>query len=183
MSDDGITAIPPSEEEEVHNLSDTWVFWYLIPNRSGQVNDWKEYLHPLHSFSASEDFLRLLNSVEHPAKLLRGCRYYIFRSAVKPLWEHPAAVGGHFVWVEIQKDSEKSNEIERKWIEIVQEICEDEYPEKEKILGVEFNSRPASWKISIWVAANCNELEQIKAKMETDFDLSVEVKISEIKPD
>ncbi|OHT06901.1 Eukaryotic initiation factor 4E family protein [Tritrichomonas foetus] len=184
MQSEEITAIPPAEEEdEIHNLSDTWVFWYLIPNRSGQVNDWNEYLHPLHSFSTAEDFIRLLNSIEHPKKLLRGCRYYVFRSNSKPLWEHPAAVGGHFVSVEIAKDPERDSDIERKWIELVQSISEDEYPGGQTILGIEYNSRPTSWKISIWTSAECDCVDQIKTRVETDFDLNYEVTISEISPD
>ncbi len=53
-----IVDVPPSGHETI-SLPTKWVFWYLIPNRTGQNWIWSEYLHPLHSFQSIDDFWRI----------------------------------------------------------------------------------------------------------------------------
>lgn len=175
-----IVPIPPAEGQEGdYNPSGSWVFWYLIPNRSGNVSDWSVYLHPLHSFDTTEDFLRLLNSVEHPSKLMRGCRYYIFRSFSKPLWEDETVLNGHIVSVEIEKDQIQPNDAASKWIDLVQDVLEDTSALNLSILGVEFYSKPFSWKLNLWVSRSFENLEEIRNKMELITGISP-ARISEI---
>lgn len=175
-----IVPIPPPEDHEGdYNPSGSWVFWYLIPNRSGNASEWSVHLHPLHSFDSIEDFLRLLNSVEHPSKLMRGCRYYVFRSFAKPLWEDETVSNGHIVSVEIEKDQIQPNEIATKWIDLVQDVLEDNSALNLSILGVEYYSKPFSWKINIWVSRTFENLEEVRTKMETITGINP-ARISEI---
>lgn len=166
--------IPVPQEDgaiPVHFLTSPWVFWYLIPNRSGaspstDSDDWTQFLHPLHSFQTIEDFGRILNSVEHPSKLLKGCRYYVARRAMKPVWEDPSMNGGHFVTSELDKEPDRSQEMETKWIDIILDIFEGKFPFKEEIMAIEYTSRPTSWRITIWAGSRCDDVNKIANKMQ-----------------
>ena len=167
MSFDPITPIPPPEgDEEFYHTNGFWIFWYLIPNRSGNISDWSVYLHPLHSFDTTNDFLRLLNSIEHPSKLLKGCRFYIFRSFSKPLWEDKTVSNGHIISVEIDKNNISANDITSKWIDVVSDLIDDTTAENLTVLGAEYHSKPDSWKIALWVSQACEDLEIIRSRME-----------------
>ena len=183
-ADEPVVPVPQdSDEFPVHFLANKWVFWYLIPNRSGTApsgltEGWNQYLHPLHSFQTIEDFGRILNSVEPPAKLLKWCRYYVAREEVKPIWEDPAMQSGHFLTAEVDKEPDRSQEIEAKWIDIVLAAIGDDFPCSDAIMAVEYVSRPNTWRISIWVGSACDDdgVNEIAQKMETLLvDLKVEV--------
>lgn len=160
-----VVPVPINDTPDQHELEHVWVFWYLIPNRSGQTNNWGEYLHPLHSFQTIEGFRRILNSIEHPGKLLKGCRYYIFRDKIKPLWEDPGLNGGKQVSLEIEKTNDNGQEIEDKWIDIVEMALKEQFGDNHTIVGIELNSRVSTWKMALWVSSNCNFLNQIQDKM------------------
>jgi translation initiation factor 4E len=164
-----------SDAASVKRLPSEWVFWYFIPNRSGSVHtdpaeDWSSYLHPLHSFDTIEDFGRILNSVEHPARLLKGCRYYVFRKDIRPLWEDPAMTGGSIVFAEVDKEPDRSREMEEKWIEIVLEALGSDAPHANSVLGVEYSSKPSSWRIALWVRAQSLHLVEIQGLLAGHFD-------------
>jgi translation initiation factor 4E len=170
-SGEEITPVPvESDSAELHFLSEEWVFWYLIPNRTGLASggpdaDWNSYLHPVHAFQTVEDFGRIINSLEHPGKLLKGCRYYVFRRAVRPLWEDPAAAGGQMVFIEVNKEPDRGEELESIWVSVVLALTAGEFPENDSILGVEYSSRPSSFRIALWVSAHSVDLSAIQADM------------------
>jgi translation initiation factor 4E len=166
-----ITLVPvESEAGDMHFLGEEWVFWYLIPNRTGLASagpdaDWNSYLHPLHAFQTVEDFGRILNSVEHPGKLLKGCRYYVFRRGVKPVWEHPAAAGGQMVFFDLNKEPDRGQEMEALWIDVVLGLIAGDFPQTDSILGVEYSSKPTSFRIAMWISARSADLTAIREEM------------------
>ncbi|OHT15904.1 Eukaryotic initiation factor 4E family protein [Tritrichomonas foetus] len=184
MIEEPIMFIPPQNDKEIDTIprAGAWIFWYLIPNRSGNVLEWKVHLHPLHSFDSIEDFLRLINSIEHPSKLMKGCRFYVFRSFSKPLWEHETVSNGHIISIEIEKDQIQADSIAEKWIDLVQQVLEDTSAENLSILGVEYYSKPHTWKISLWISRSCENLEDVRGKMETMMNIGT-ARISEVIQD
>jgi translation initiation factor 4E len=171
-----------SGSSSTHRLACEWVFWYFIPNRRGTVytdpaEDWSCYLHPLHSFSAVEDFGRIVNSVERPAKLLKGCRYYVFRNGIRPLWEDPAMAGGSIVSAEVDKESDGGQELEGKWIEVVLEALGSEAAHASSVLGVEYSSGPTAWTIALWVRGPSPHLGAIQAMLARHFDGGLAVRV------
>jgi translation initiation factor 4E len=163
-----IVPVPPDPAaSDANSLACEWVFWYVIPNRSGTLRrdpaeSWSQFLHPLHSFQTVEDFGRIMNSVEHPAKLLRGCRYYVFRAGVRPLWEEPAARGGHLVIADVPKEPDRSQELELKWIDLVLVTIEEDFPGVDRILGIEYHAREDGWRITVWVGPDSPNLDIIQ---------------------
>jgi translation initiation factor 4E len=174
-----------SDSTGTNPLTSRWVFWYFIPNRTGTVHsdptdDWSTYLHPLHSFEAVEDFGRIINSVEHPSKLLKGCRYYVFRKDIRPLWEDPAVLGGSIIFVEAEKEPDRSQELESKWIEIVLEVLGSTWLQANSVLGIEYSSQPSTWRIGVWVGAGCPYISDLQGNLTDHFARGVSVHVQPI---
>ena len=94
-----------------HELQSSWTFYYLIPDKFGtRSKNWKDFLKQLHSFNTFEDFWGIINSIEEPSRLQKGCRYYIFRMKkgqnqkelvpIQPLWEDVNNTGGYEISVQ-----------------------------------------------------------------------------------
>jgi len=127
-----------------------WSLWYLIPDRFTNKNaDWKEFLHSIHDFSSIEDFWSVYNSVEKPATLPKGCRYYIFKKGISPLWEDKHNKGGNEISFLINNDTNKeivSDIFEKVLFSIIGETL----PESTSVNGVEFTTRVNNYRITIW---------------------------------
>jgi translation initiation factor 4E len=183
MAEEVVPVPADSDTIGANPLASEWVFWYFIPNRSGSLHpdpsdDWSSYLHPLHSFDAVEDFGRIMNSVEHPSKLLKGCRYYVFRKGVRPLWEDPAVAGGSVVFVEVEKEPDRSQEMESKWIEIVLDVIGSAGNLVQSVLGIEDSSRPNAWRISIRVSQGSRA--EMEASLAGHFEGGMAVQVQPI---
>ena len=153
-----------------HKLNDSWTFWYLIPNRqSTQAKNWSDFLTPLHDFKSIEDFWAIYNTIKPPAALPKGCRYYVFRQGIKPLWEDSHNVNGHEVYAEFKLPDDRQkghkgkdegpNETkviketsQEKWLELVLSALGLQIANHEKINGLEFNCRGNILKVGAWVA-------------------------------
>ncbi|KAK8883439.1 hypothetical protein M9Y10_046089 [Tritrichomonas musculus] len=168
------------QNDEYHPLFYDWTFYYLIPNRMNSTNnDWNSYLKKLHDFSTFEDFWAILNSIEPSSKLQKGCRYYVFKKPIQPLWEDPGNTGGHEISIHyhfsqikpdqksirtFQNSNNISNEIhnkaQEKWKKlIIAVLCnKDEYfHAKELINGIEFTCRANAIKVGIWTKPTTEE--------------------------
>jgi translation initiation factor 4E len=175
-----ITPVPSeSHSVDVDFLADEWVFWYLIPNRTGVANsadgDWSSYLHPLHAFQTVEAFTRILHSVEQPAKLLKGCRYYVFRRHCKPVWEDKEAAGGQMVSIEVSKQPDRGEQMNTLWKSVVLAMMGGHFPDGDSIIGAEYNSKPLSFRIALWVSAQCVDLDSMKEAMRRVTEAVAEV--------
>ena len=150
-------------------LNDQWIYWYLIPNGGGSQNNWSIFLHPLHSFQTIEGFYKLSNSIEKPSKLLKGCRYYIFRKGFKPLWEDISVKNCKMISTEIEKDNKKNQEIDEKFIEVSIKIFNNNFEGSNSIIGIEFSSRNDTWKISFWIKNESDFIFKILNKLNLIF--------------
>lgn len=158
---------------EYHQLHCDWSFYYLIPNKINSSNkNWNSYLKKLHDFNTFEDFWAIINSIEPASKLQKGCRYYIFKKSIQPLWEDAENTGGREISVQyrlpqIKQDQKNrhsspdliniSKEIhtkaQEKWKKLVIAVLcnkEEYFHEKDFINGIEFNCRANAIKVGIW---------------------------------
>lgn len=157
----------PGESSGGTTIPNRWVFWYLIPSKGGQNVHWSEYLHPLHSFDTIESFYRLLHSIEHLRSLLKGCRYYVFREGIKPLWEDPSVKNGQMVAIEMDKSPENTEIIEQKWQDIIIPCLNEEFGSD--IVGIEFSSRVDTWRVSSWVKKGSKNIDNIVSFYQAAF--------------
>ena len=136
---------------EHHELLHTWTYWYLIPNRVGaKSTNWDDFLKALHSFHSIEDFWAIFNSIDPPYKLPKGCRYYIFKEGIKPVWEDPKNDGGFDISIEY--DVSRIQDVQQKWITIVTGALGNTMPHCQYINGVEFNNKGQKVKIGYWLS-------------------------------
>ena len=146
---------------EHHKLQSTWTFSYCIPPRSSQnqAAQWEHYLHPFTDFESFEDFYGILNTVEKPSTLPVGCRYYVFRKGIKPIWEDKANEDGYSFSVQYEtnskskgkgKSKDKSDIAEEKWMDLTLSILTENLPNVEKINGVEFFHRKSVFRVAVW---------------------------------
>ena len=152
---------------DFHELSEPWTFFYLIPDKTGG-NRWDEYLKDLHDITKFEEFYAIIYSVLSASKLPKGCRYYIFKQGIKPMFEDPANSDGEEISVEyklpiINPKDPKKRENEKKMHQILEEcaeswinlctviFCNNNYiRHRDYINGIEFNHRSNIIKIGVW---------------------------------
>lgn len=177
-----------SEDIEFHDLPTDWTFWYLIPNRTQtKARKWDDFLKTLHDFSTIEDFWAIINSIESPSKLPKGCRYYIFKTGIKPLWEDENNLRGYEICCEYPtSDKTLFQPTEKKWTDVVLNvICKVGNKQVfDYINGIEFNNRGTVLKVGIWVSHEINEankkdvIQEFARIMESEEE---KVQIKEIK--
>jgi translation initiation factor 4E len=187
---DRVRLLDTKEKVEFHDLQDIWTFYYLIPNRMGQRDiNWVDFLKPLHDFSNFEDFWAILNTIDRASELPKGCRYYIFKKGIQPLWEDESNVGGCELYTdypnpEQPKPSGKqrnaksppselvgNREAEEHWKDLALSVLANAktIPHRQKINGIEFNCRGSVVKVGIWVAPTLSdrELEELAPAIKT----------------
>jgi translation initiation factor 4E len=156
----------PGERPERHFLATCWTFHYLIPNRIDRRDaNWKDFLLPLHKFQNLEDFWAILNTIDAASRLPKGCRYYIFREDIQPLWEDPRNIDGRELFVEFPNPAEGTRgkrprtdpadcEAEERWKDLALSVLGNapEIRHPEKINGVEYNCRGKIIKVGVWLA-------------------------------
>lgn len=171
--------IVPVPDDGSSKLDANWVFWYLIPSKGGQNCHWTEYLHPLHSFETQDGFWKLLNSVERCGNLLKGCRYYVFRDGVKPLWEDQLVMHGKMVSIELEKTEDSNAFIGEKWTETVISGVTEEFGKN--VIGMEFTSRTDSWRIATWMRKGSDNINAVVESYKSIFsDFSDKVTVADV---
>ena len=75
--------------DQVHQLSDKWVFWAHLPHDI----DWsmKSY-HKLVTVSSLEEVINLVNII--PVEMICNCMVFVMREGINPLWEDKHNVNG-----------------------------------------------------------------------------------------
>ena len=153
-----------------------WSLWYLIPDRFTMKNsDWTDFLHKVCDFSTIDQFWEVLNSYEKASSLPKGCRYYVFKRGVKPLWEDPSNSGGFELSIEHQISHSKKQKINDRWEDILMALIGEILPHSELINGVEFTIRAETFRIKLWIAP-CNK--EIIPEISSEFSRIVKWKSS-----
>ncbi|OHT01230.1 Eukaryotic initiation factor 4E family protein [Tritrichomonas foetus] len=141
-----------------------WSFWYLIPDRSLNRNaSWREFLHEMGEISKIDQLWATLNSVEQPSKLPKGCRYYIFKRGVAPLWEDSKNLHGYEISIEHPILKAKRQKISDRFIDVVLSVLGETFSHSESINGLEFTVRAGTYKIAIWTKAIPDEEREVIA--------------------
>jgi translation initiation factor 4E len=187
-----------------HELRDVWTFWYCIPDKKvDRPEDWLRFLKVLTDFRSFEDFWAIVNTVEKPADLQRGCRYYIFKKGIQPIWEDQANADGwrfmcEFKWAGQSKgakgDSAKQDQEEKlgperetredsqkKWEELSALVIGNSFGAgNNDVNGIEFNCRNQCVDVGIWTRPISMEL---KAQIQKDFQerMGRQPKVNQIK--
>ncbi|OHT04932.1 Eukaryotic initiation factor 4E family protein [Tritrichomonas foetus] len=145
----------------------TWSLWYLIPDRySMKDSDWNDFLHTISTFDTIEDMWAALNCLEKSAQLPKGCRYYIFKRGVRPVWEDKANNGGFEISIEHPTAKAKRQKITDRWIDLVLSVLGESMPHSELVNGVEFTVRATTFKVSVWTSpCSQNDANAIKTHL------------------
>lgn len=131
----------------------TWCLWYLIPDRySMKDSDWNDFLHLMNQFDSIDDMWATLNCIERSAQLPKGCRYYVFKKGVRPVWEDKSNVGGYEISIEHPIVKSNRKKITDRWIDLVLAVLGESIASSDWINGVEFTVRAETFKISIWTS-------------------------------
>jgi translation initiation factor 4E len=192
--------------QQFHDLQNVWTFYYLVPNREGQKDkNWKDFLHKLYDFGTMEDFWAILNTIEPASKLPKGCRYYVFKRGIQPLWEDEKNLHGSEVYTEyalevqksplgkqknwhghLLKDEPGNVEAEKHWRDLALSVLANALtvPHGNQINGVEFNCKRNSVKVGIWTAPTTEEeFREIAQAVKSILKCEGELKFSKIEPE
>jgi translation initiation factor 4E len=179
-----------------HNLQQVWTFHYLIPNRIGLQNaNWADFLRELHDFQTFEDFYAILNTIDPASGLPKGCRYYVFRRGVKPLWEDEGNLNGKEIFAQYPSDPKNSKQVskahaeeaERKWRDLTLSVIANPRGDpllrhQAKINGVEYNCRGSVVKVGIWTAPlSPSEFQAIEEDVRAILGSQIRLKDNEIR--
>lgn len=153
------------EQQGDGKLLRKWSAWYLIPDRfTTRDANWNEFLHELGEFDSIEDFWAMYNSLEKSALLPKGCRHYIFKSGVPPLWEDRQNSNGFEISVSHPIAKSKRSKITDRFTDVVLSLIGETISNSELINGIEFRVRTEMYMISLWVASSSEEARQQIAK-------------------
>ena len=162
----------------------TWSLWYLIPDRySMKVTDWNDFLHILNTCDSIDDMWATLNAIERAAQLPKGCRYYIFKKGVRPVWEDKSNVGGYEISIEHPIPKSQRKKITDRWVDVVLSILGETISNSELVNGVEFTVRAQTFKIGIWTSpCKQNEADAIKTDLSRLVNWKTQIKQTIIQP-
>lgn len=168
----------PIEKDGV--LYRKWTLWYLIPDRYTMKDaDWKEFLHKGCDFETISDFWAALNSLEKAAFLPKGCRYYVFKQGVVPLWEDISNRGGCEISIEHPIAKTKKQKINDRWEDALMSVIGETMPNSEAVNGLEFTVRTETFKISFWAAKCKDEIkDSLSAELKKIVKWNTEVKVT-----
>lgn len=170
-----VKEIPP---EEQHELADHWTFWYLIPKLDYSTTDWSSFLKELLSFKTFEDFWGILNSINRPSTLVTGCRYYIFKKGIRPLWEDEHNSNGFQVTTSYQ-DRKNGEAMWEKLAALVVGQTVSEYP---FINGVEFTCKKSVVTIGVWTKQiDSEQVESIKQSFQRNLQNVGDISVTKIE--
>jgi translation initiation factor 4E len=190
--------------QNFHDLQNVWTFYYLVPNREGQKDkNWKDFLHKLYDFRSFEDFWAIVNTIEPASKLPKGCRYYIFKQGVQPLWEDEKNLHGSELYTEYAlqvqksplgkqksvhalKDEPGNIEAEKHWKDLALSVLANALtvPHGSKINGVEFNCKRNSVKVGVWTGPITDEeFRDLSQAVKAILKCEGEIKSSKIEPE
>lgn len=172
-------------EEQHHGLADTWTFWCLVPKLDYSTTDWSSFLRKIVDFQSFEDFWGIMNSINKPATIMTGCRYYIFKEGIRPLWEDENNKNGFQVTCSYpNKDNKEqfAQLAESKWETLVLLLLGQMLGNYEFINGVEFNRKKSEVNIGVWTKKISDEqLEDIKHNLQHELEFTEQVKSTKIK--
>ena len=157
-----------------------WTLWYLIPDRYTMKDaDWKDFLHKVCDFHTIDEMWAALNSLEKAAFLPKGCRYYVFKKGVVPLWEDSANANGFELSIEHQIAKAKKQKVNDRWEDALLAVLGESIPNSETVNGVEFTVRTETFKISYWIAKCSDEVKtSLAAELKKVAKWNSEVKIT-----
>ncbi|KAH0792946.1 eukaryotic translation initiation factor 4E [Histomonas meleagridis] len=160
-----------------------WNFWYIIPDRSTNIDaNWRDFLHSLCSIESVEDIWSTLNAIEPAHKLPKGCRYYVFKKGVLPLWEDRSNINGYEISIEHQISGSKKANVTERWIDVILACLGETLTQSKLVNGIEFSVRAQNYKIGIWTApCEEEEVQSISADLKKLTNWQSEVKVIQIK--
>lgn len=161
----------------------SWTLWYLIPDRFTEKNgDWTQFLHKVCVFSTIEQMWAALNSVEKASYLPKGCRYYIFKGDVMPLWEDSRNRNGKEVIIEHQIAKANKDKINEKWENALCYLLGETLKNSELVNGIEFTVRTETFKISFWVSeSNEDVYKSIGDELKRITDWKAQIRFADLK--
>jgi translation initiation factor 4E len=196
LADKDLAKFQGQKKPTWHNLQQVWTFHYLIPNRIGLQNaNWADFLKELYDFQTFEDFYAILNTIDPASGLPKGCRYYVFRRGVKPLWEDEGNLNGKEIFAQYPSDPKNlkqvskahAEEAERKWRDLTLAVIANPRGDpalrhQAKINGVEYNCRGSVVKVGIWTAPlSPSEFQAIEEDVRAILGSQTRLKDNEIR--
>jgi len=162
-----------------------WTFWYLIPDRfTIKSANWDEFLHRLADFETIEEFWGILNSIEKASLLPKGCRYYVFKRGIRPLWEDRNNAGGIELSIEHVIAKSKKEKINDRFEDVVLSLIGETIAHSEHINGIEFTIRTDKFRMNLWVSATGKPFkDEISADLLKLARWKAQVTTSDIKPE
>ena len=162
----------------------SWTLWYLIPDRYTMKDaDWTDFLHKVCDFNTVDGMWAALNSLEKAAFLPKGCRYYVFRQGITPLWEDSANSGGFELSIEHAIAKAKKQKVNDRWEDALLSVLGESIQHSDAVNGVEFTVRTETFKISYWIAKCSDEVKTaLVGELKKAAKWNSEVKVTPLTP-
>jgi hypothetical protein len=162
------------------------MFWLSLPqgvtpNNDERKNRWESNLKELGSnFNSVEHFWGYVHHMEPPSRMDFNSSYYLFKSGIKPMWEHEDNIGGG-KWVLQLKAPDHVDEV---WQNVMLAIVGDTFDAAgDAITGAIVNRRRAGTgskgsRVAVWLRQSSEEViaelgEKIKAAATDGLEIDV----------
>lgn len=165
----------PGDDGQLTKLEYGYSFWFSYDkeNRVKQVEDYENQLRKVGDFHTAEDFWGFYQHIRRPDSLPKGCEFFLFKSGIKPAWEHPDNKGGGRFVLHIKKLFANKT-----WEDMLIALITSTKNEGD-INGVVINVR--SWEIllSVWTKKITGEetLEKYRNWLQKSLGMTEKIKI------
>lgn len=165
----------PGDDGQLTKLEYSYSFWFSYDkeNKAKQVEDYENQLRKVGDFHTAEDFWGFYQHIRRPDSLPKGCEFFLFKSGVKPAWEHPDNKGGGRFVLHIKKLFANKT-----WEDMLIALITSTKTESD-INGVVINVR--SWEIllSVWTKKLVGEeiVEKYRTWLQKSLGMTEKIKI------
>ncbi|KAL1838617.1 hypothetical protein VTJ49DRAFT_2485 [Mycothermus thermophilus] len=152
----------PSAGPPVHQLRNSWVFWFRPPiSKANGFIEYEKTLHPIATVEAVEQFFGVYRHLKRPSALPLVSDYHLFKKGIRPIWEDEENKNGGKWVVRLRKGV-----ADRYWEDLLFAIIGDQFGEaSEEVCGVVLSVRNGEDILSIWARANGQRVLKIRETM------------------
>ncbi|KAL2119309.1 hypothetical protein VTJ04DRAFT_6269 [Mycothermus thermophilus] len=152
----------PSAGPPIHQLRNSWVFWFRPPiSKANGFIEYEKTLHPIATVEAVEQFFSIYRHLKRPSALPLVSDYHLFKKGIRPIWEDEENKNGGKWVVRLRKGV-----ADRYWEDLLFAIIGDQFGEaSEEVCGVVLSVRNGEDILSIWARANGQRVLKIRETM------------------
>lgn len=159
LRDSARTTPHPTAGPQIHQLRNSWVFWFRPPiSKANGFIEYEKTLHPIATVESVEHFFKVYQHLKRPSALPLVSDYHLFKKGIRPIWEDEENKNGGKWVVRLRKGV-----ADRYWEDLLFAIIGDQFGEaSDEVCGAVLSVRNGEDILSIWARASGQRVLKIR---------------------